>query len=164
MFFLLMIRRPPRVTLTDTRFPYTTLFRSVPEVLEKRGYLAHLDIAYRPEFEVWSQGPYPIRLFHLGRHFKVPVNVHLVEDGQAREILYAPRMFAFGERAEFASALPADLGFAGFRVMAGERQADWLAFLGAASFRISGDLGQSGLSARGIPLGTGFPHPKKISP
>src|SRR3546814_5148033 len=23
-----MIRRPPRVTLTDTRFPYTTLFRS----------------------------------------------------------------------------------------------------------------------------------------
>src|SRR3546814_6651044 len=24
-----MIRRPPRSTLTDTRFPYTTLFRSV---------------------------------------------------------------------------------------------------------------------------------------
>src|SRR3546814_15265382 len=27
MFFL-MIRRPPRSTRTDTRFPYTTLFRS----------------------------------------------------------------------------------------------------------------------------------------
>src|SRR3546814_1857453 len=26
--FLLTIRRPPRSTLTDTRFPYTTLFRS----------------------------------------------------------------------------------------------------------------------------------------
>src|SRR3546814_3760860 len=25
-----MIRRPPRSTLTDTLFPYTTLFRSVP--------------------------------------------------------------------------------------------------------------------------------------
>src|SRR3546814_1438317 len=25
-----MIRRPPRSTRTDTRFPYTTLFRSVP--------------------------------------------------------------------------------------------------------------------------------------
>src|SRR3546814_13754335 len=24
-----MIRRPPRSTLTDTRFPYTTLFRSI---------------------------------------------------------------------------------------------------------------------------------------
>src|SRR3546814_18320243 len=26
--FFLMIRRPPRTTRTDTRFPYTTLFRS----------------------------------------------------------------------------------------------------------------------------------------
>src|SRR3546814_17489829 len=28
MFFFLMIRRPPKSTSTDTRFPYTTLFRS----------------------------------------------------------------------------------------------------------------------------------------
>src|SRR3546814_19117679 len=29
LFFVLMIRRPPRSTRTDTLFPYTTLFRSV---------------------------------------------------------------------------------------------------------------------------------------
>src|SRR3546814_15092722 len=29
LFFLLMIRRPPRSTRTDTLFPYTTLFRSL---------------------------------------------------------------------------------------------------------------------------------------
>src|SRR3546814_11189127 len=28
LFFFLMSRRPPRSTLTDTLFPYTTLFRS----------------------------------------------------------------------------------------------------------------------------------------
>src|SRR3546814_13100864 len=28
LFFVLMIRRPPRATRTDTLFPYTTLFRS----------------------------------------------------------------------------------------------------------------------------------------
>src|SRR3546814_8487357 len=28
LFLFLMIRRPPRSTRTDTRFPYTTLFRS----------------------------------------------------------------------------------------------------------------------------------------
>src|SRR3546814_2854845 len=28
LFFFVMIRRPPRSTLTDTLFPYTTLFRS----------------------------------------------------------------------------------------------------------------------------------------
>src|SRR3546814_19300027 len=27
-----MIRRPPRSTRTDTLFPYTTLFRSMPEI------------------------------------------------------------------------------------------------------------------------------------
>src|SRR3546814_2189994 len=32
-FFLLMIRRPPRSTRTDTLFPYTTLFRSADEAL-----------------------------------------------------------------------------------------------------------------------------------
>src|SRR3546814_19373644 len=29
MFFFLMLRRPPRSTLTDTLFPYTPLFRSI---------------------------------------------------------------------------------------------------------------------------------------
>src|SRR3546814_11691820 len=29
LFFVLMIRRPPRSTRTDTLFPYTTLFRSM---------------------------------------------------------------------------------------------------------------------------------------
>src|SRR3546814_6628205 len=35
MFFL-MIRRPPRSTRTDTRFPYTTLFRSPAPLAERR--------------------------------------------------------------------------------------------------------------------------------
>src|SRR3546814_9103149 len=34
-FFFLMIRRPPRSTRTDTLFPYTTLFRSLLEDLQK---------------------------------------------------------------------------------------------------------------------------------
>src|SRR3546814_16580029 len=35
VFFLLMIRRPPRSTRTDTLFPYTTLFRSFWEYLHR---------------------------------------------------------------------------------------------------------------------------------
>src|SRR3546814_13460622 len=34
--FFLMIRRPPRSTRTDTRFPYTTLFRSEKKVAMER--------------------------------------------------------------------------------------------------------------------------------
>src|SRR3546814_14043558 len=51
--FFLMIRRPPRSTRTDTRFPYTTLFRSRRttrgwEVGDlAAGGLTHVEIAER---------------------------------------------------------------------------------------------------------------------
>src|SRR3546814_14088290 len=42
--FFLMIRRPPRSTRTDTLFPYTTLFRSLPESRVLRSLLpSHRD-------------------------------------------------------------------------------------------------------------------------
>src|SRR3546814_12178729 len=40
LFCVLMVRRPPRSTRTDTLFPYTTLFRS-----ESNGYLAPHGVA-----------------------------------------------------------------------------------------------------------------------
>src|SRR3712207_9015923 len=49
MFFFLMIRRPPRSTL----FPYTTLFRSVPEAVDpchlfgREGLVVDLDVVQR---------------------------------------------------------------------------------------------------------------------
>src|SRR3546814_16991794 len=42
-FFFLMIRRPPRSTRTDTLFPYTTLFRSHQERIERRQLVEDLD-------------------------------------------------------------------------------------------------------------------------
>src|SRR3546814_20775972 len=41
-FFLLMIRRPPRSTRTDTLFPYTTLFRSGRHLSRRRRGIAAL--------------------------------------------------------------------------------------------------------------------------
>src|SRR3546814_10278682 len=40
MFFFLMIRRPPRSTRTDTLLPYTTLFRSLQEIIDLLGRAA----------------------------------------------------------------------------------------------------------------------------
>src|SRR3546814_10601501 len=40
-FFFLMIRRPPRSTRTDTLFPYTTLFRSLVDIVGTGGDGAH---------------------------------------------------------------------------------------------------------------------------
>src|SRR3546814_16378031 len=52
-FFFLMIRRPPRSTLTDTLFPYTTLFRSTQMRSPSRSGAA---VAVRVSMGAWSAG------------------------------------------------------------------------------------------------------------
>ena len=49
-----MIRRPPRSTLTDTLFPYTTLFRSQQYVCEIR-----TDVLYLPKYKIVHNLPFP---------------------------------------------------------------------------------------------------------
>src|SRR3546814_17990773 len=78
-FFFLMIRRPPKSTLTDTFFPYTTLFRSVanngivsldrvcPVILVE-------DIATPAEYR-----PAAIRRFHAKPRGNERAAIHLVE-------------------------------------------------------------------------------------
>src|SRR3546814_1419924 len=51
-----MIRRPPRSTRTDTLFPYTTLFRSVPQIIHflkvaRSGWRQTIDSLSPPEIE-----------------------------------------------------------------------------------------------------------------
>src|SRR3546814_12736608 len=43
LFFMLIVRRPPRSTRTDTLFPYTTLFRSVTTI--SRNYRSAVALA-----------------------------------------------------------------------------------------------------------------------
>src|SRR3546814_19528925 len=61
-FFLLMIRRPPRSTRTDTLYPYTTLFRSA--WLRERGATPLFD-----RVEADNADPAALRHWqhHLGR-------------------------------------------------------------------------------------------------
>lgn len=129
------------------------------DILDRIDYDAHLEIQCRPEAALWrtGDGPYPVRFFHLGRLFPLPVKIHAVREGMAREIRYSSRMFAFG-KADFAAALPDDMGFAGFRVLHSQtEERDWLAFLGASYFRSAGESDQYGISARGIAVDTALP-------
>src|SRR3546814_16192720 len=70
-----MIRRPPRSTRTDTLFPYTTLFRSLPKSSPFRGgalaqqflfeLLGHfLDVLGRPAGDIHAQAQ-----THAREHF-----------------------------------------------------------------------------------------------
>jgi glucans biosynthesis protein len=127
------------------------------ELLNSIDFEAHQRIRFRSERSIWGDGskPYPIQFFHLGRYFKRPVSIYLLEGGQAREVIYSADYFNFGDPT-LAEKLPADLGFAGFRVMDKQGKPDWLSFLGSNYFRSAGELNQYGLSTRGIAINTGL--------
>ncbi|MBN9009161.1 MAG: glucan biosynthesis protein, partial [Rhizobiales bacterium] len=141
--------------------PYEPTPVRYAEQLEAIDYDAFQKISFRPEAAVFSDGTYPIQLFHLGRYFKQPVRMYRVEAGAAQEILFDPDLFLYGDSPALKN-LPRDLGFAGFRVMGRKGGNDWLAFLGAAYFRSSGQLDQYGLSARGLAIDVALPKPEEF--
>ncbi|WP_210179607.1 glucan biosynthesis protein [Bosea sp. PAMC 26642] len=136
------------------------------DVLERIDYDAHGKIKFKPEMALWANGPspWPVTFFHLGRYFQKPVRMHVVDGGQAREIVYDESYFEMPADSP-AKELPAGAGFAGFRFQEsrtghpgrkGEKldwkKNDWVAFLGASYFRAIGELYQYGLSARGLAI------------
>lgn len=131
------------------------------DALEAIDYDEHGKLKYRPERALWANGPspYPVTFFHLGRFFQKPVRMHVVEGGQAREIVYEQSDFEMTETSP-ARQLPPNPGFAGFRFQERRdgaldwRGNDWVAFLGASYFRAIGELYQYGLSARGLAVDT----------
>jgi glucans biosynthesis protein len=145
------------------RMPYQHKPPSNPGIIERIDYDAFQQIRYRADAALWSDrtGPFPVQLFHVGKYFPHPVRMFIVNAGTAREVLYTPELFSYG-RAEFARNLPRDVGFAGFRVMYGPNEPDWLAFLGASYFRSSGETRQYGLSAHGLAIDTAMPWPEEF--
>jgi glucans biosynthesis protein len=130
------------------------------EILEQIDYDAFGKITFRPE-RTLRVGKSGVRLFHLQRYAKKPVGIHLVEDGASREVLFSPEFFDLPADSP-ARDLPADIGFAGFRVLEFGKEADWMAFMGAAYFRTSGEMNQFGLSARALAVGTAMPAPEEF--
>lgn len=142
--------------------PFTAPPLKNAAILEKIDYDAFQDIQFRRDRTLWNGKAYPVQLFHPGRYFKSPVRIHVIENGQAREIEYEAGLFNFGPKAQIAKGLSADQGFAGFRIMDTQGPTDWLAFLGASYFRSSGELNQYGQSARGLAIDTALPTPEEF--
>ncbi|WP_445504635.1 glucan biosynthesis protein [Microvirga sp. G4-2] len=128
-----------------------------PDILYQIDYDAHGKIRFKTDLALWANGPgeFPVTFFHMGRFFQKPVRMHVVENGQAREIIYDTEYFDMPADSP-ARKLPDNTGFAGFRFQEARngkldwKKNDWVAFLGASYFRAIGELYQYGLSARGL--------------
>ena len=132
-----------------TASPYVQPVVEDDALLESIDYDLHNQISYREDATLWGEvpGAAKVRFFHPGRYFKQPVEISVVEDGEAREILFSPDLFDMPDGHPAHQLTQA--GFAGFRVMDPDAENDWLAVLGASYFRTSGWSGQFGLSAPG---------------
>jgi periplasmic glucans biosynthesis protein len=130
-------------------------------VLDRVDYDAHGKIRFKPDLALWAEGPsaFPVTFFHLGRFFRKPVRMHVLEGDKAREIIYDQAYFDMPADSP-GHEMPENSGFAGFRFQENRKggldwkRNDWVAFLGASYFRAIGELYQYGLSARGLAVDT----------
>lgn len=139
--------------------PYAGPVRPSPGIVAKINYEAWGKIKFNMDHALFAAGPgrFPVSFFHLGMFFPKAVEMHVVSEGRARQILYDQSYFDMPEDS-LARQLPAGAGFAGLRIQEPRdgtldwRTNDWVAFLGADYFRAIGELRQYGLSARAVAL------------
>lgn len=137
-----------------------------PAITAQIDYVVHGQIRFRSEAALFANGPgmFPVTFFHLGRFFQKSVKIHVVERGEAREIICREDYFDMPADS-IARRLPQGAGFAGLRIQESRagtldwKQNDWVAFLGASYFRAIGELHQYGLSARGVAVNVANPDP-----
>ncbi|MFZ3328001.1 MAG: glucan biosynthesis protein D [Methylocella sp.] len=141
------------------REPYAGPARPSPDIIAKISYEAWGKIKFDMDHALFADGPgrFPVSFFHLGMFFQKAVEMHVVDEGSAREIIYDQSYFEMPPDS-IAKNLPQGAGFAGLRVQESRdgaldwRKNDWVAFLGADYFRAIGELRQYGLSARAVAL------------
>ncbi|HWP66965.1 MAG TPA: glucan biosynthesis protein G [Candidatus Limnocylindria bacterium] len=133
----------------------------VPEWLAQISYDQWRDIRYRADTALWKgSGSFTVQFFHPGLFYNRTVNVNVVDSTGVHPVPFSPSHFDYG-RNDFASRVPQDLGYAGFRVhypiKTPNYQDEVIVFLGASYFRAVGKREVFGLSARGLAIDTALP-------
>lgn len=134
----------------------------LPQFLKSLGYDHYQMIRFRPETGPWAKdsGRFSLQFFHPGYLYQNPVAIHLVDQSRATDFHFSPTQFDYG-RNQFPEPVPADLPFAGLRVLyplnTAGKQDEVVAFLGASYFRVIGAGQRYGVSARGLAIDTAEP-------
>lgn len=141
--------------------PYVENKPVVPEWLGRLSYDEYNEIEFDARHSWWraEELPFQLQFFHPGGLFTRPVRINEVVNRVARPIAFSPRFFNY--RKGKPGRVPADLGFAGVRILcelnAPGKWDELVAFLGASYFRALGKGQQYGISARGLAVNTAEP-------
>ncbi len=127
----------------------------LPQSIDHLEYDSWRDIRFKRDAAVpLSTGrAFRLETFHLGFLFKRAIRVNLIENGVASPLRYSPKFFDYG-RVKLDASLPADTGFAGFRLHYPLNDPhvydEVISFIGASYFRFLGRGQKYGLSARAL--------------
>ena len=142
--------------------PFVADSERVPTWLREVSYDEWRDIRFRPDESIWRSAKlrFEMQLFHPGLYYDRPIDISIVEAAGTRPLPFSPNLFGY-VRNEFASRVPQDVGFAGFRLHYPLNRPDYkdelIAFLGASYFRALGKNNVFGISARGLAIDTALP-------
>ena len=138
--------------------PYKQKATRVPTWLQKYSYDQHRDIRFDPMRAWWRREslPFQLQFFHPGGIFNQTVQINEVQGKKAQRIDFTAKLFDYG--ASKPGRIPADMGFAGFRIHYPLNNPNYLdelvAYLGASYFRALCKDQHYGLSARGLTVNT----------
>ena len=139
--------------------PFKEPSNQVPDWLLKISYDQWRDIRFRAERALWSEDklPFQVQFFHPGLYYNRVVAVNEVRAGGVHPVPFSPSQFDYGKNT-FASKVPQDLGYAGFRIHYPIKTRDYydevIVFLGASYIRAVGKKESFGLSARALAIDT----------
>lgn len=142
--------------------PFAAPAERIPSWLREITYDEWRDIRFRPSGSLWRKEglPFEVQFFHPGLFYDRPVDIHVVDAEGAHPIPFSPGDFDYGAN-KFASRVPQEVGFAGFRLHFPLNKPDYkdelIAFLGATYFRALAKQTVYGISARGLAVDTALP-------
>lgn len=136
-------------------------FAPIPDFLKQLTYDEYRDIRFDPDQSLWKEsGNFQVQFIHPGLYYGHSVAINTYDTQGIRRVPFSPKLFTYGKN-KFADKVPADLGFAGFRLAYPLYKKDEynhvIVFAGASYFRAVAKNEVFGLSARGLAIDTGLP-------
>lgn len=138
----------------------------LPKELSALSYDEYRKIRFRPDQSLWrgQPGRFELQFFHPGFYYKQPVGMHVIQDGKAQPLPFTTDWFSYEGLPK--PPPPTGLDFVGFRVHTPLNKPEYrdevLVFHGASYFRPLGKGNVYGLSARGLAIDMGEPHPEEF--
>jgi len=144
--------------------PFKRPANTLPDALRDINYDTYRQIRFNPQQAYWQDDSrFSLQLFHSGFLFQHPIELHLIEEGNATPLTFKQSDFIYEGAAQTLEEQDLSAaGHAGFRLhypLNTRAHADEFAvFLGASYFRLVGRDQAYGLSTRGIAVDTALPQ------